>query len=195
MSNQIFNYQIDAPLIEDINFLTIVSEGESGLEQRYQKWTKPKRIFRLVMRARAQVDTASMWRFYVARKGSFDSFLFENPTESPVTAEIIGSGDGAKTVFYLGSNVDIGTGDLIVSTGSAVITKSLRGTGDYLPYSTYSINEPIGQITTSPAVPSGDVLKATYNYFYRVRFKEDMLTRENFSNGLWNLGLDLIEVI
>ena len=195
MSSEVFNFTIDTPYEEAIEYLTIVSESEGGAEQRYQKWLKPKRTFRIKLSARGVTETDQIWRFYTRHKGSYDSFLFQNPNENPVTAETVGSGDGIKTVYYLGTNVDIGTGDMIVTPGSAVLTKSVKGTGDYLSYSSYTINENTGQLTTSPAVPSGDVLRATYNFRYRVRFREDQLNREAFAANLWNFGLEIIQVI
>lgn len=195
MSNEIFNFQIDSPFEEEIRYLTIVSESEGGKEQRYQKWQKPKRTFRIKLSARQPAEMNNIWRFYTRHKGAYDSFYFQNPNENPVTAETFGSGDGIKSVFYLGTSVDIGTGDLVLTPGSAVLTRSIKGTGDYLAFSLYTIDDSLGQVTTNPVLPSGDVLRASYNFRYRVRFKDDNLSREAFAVDLWNYGLDLVEVI
>ena len=112
-----------------------------------------------------------------------------------MTAETVGSGDGIQTKFYLGGSVDVGTGDLIVVPNSEALTRSIGGTGDYLTYSTYTLNDDNGQITTSPALPSGDILRSGYEFFYRVRFKEDNMNREAFAADLWNIGVELIEVV
>ena len=195
MSDEVFNFTLDAPFEEQIEFMTIVSESESGLEQRYQKWLRPKRTFRVSLRARNQSDSKDIWTFYQRHKGAFDSFLFQNPNENPVTAEIVGSGDGSTAVFYLGNNVDAGTGDVIVTPGSATFQRSIGGTGDFLNFTAFSIDEDVGQVTTDENLPSSDVLRSNYNFRYRVRFKEDNLTRENFIAKLFNYGLEIIEVI
>lgn len=195
MSDAVFNYTLDSPFSEEIHYLTVVSESEAGKEQRYQKWLKPRRTFRLKLLSRNAADTDSIWRFYTARKGSFDTFLFENPTESPVTAERFGSGDGVKSVFYLGTKVDIGTGDTIIVSASDVVQRSIGGTGDFLSFTAYTIDRPIGQITMNSVPASGDVFRANYNFQYRVRFKDENLSRENFAYLLWNFQLDLLEVI
>lgn len=195
MSDQVFAFELDVPYEEEIQYVTLISESEGGAEQRYQKWQKPKRVFRLKLDARYQTEADQIWRFYTARKGSFDTFLFQNPTENPVTAERFGSGDGTQTIFYLGGAVDMATGDLIVTPGSAVVTRSIGSTGDYLAFSAYTINENIGKITTNVSLPSGDVLRANYNFRYRVRFKDDNLTREIFAVNLYRFGVDLIQVI
>lgn len=196
MSNEIFNFQPETPFEEEIQYSTIISESEAGAEQRYQKWLKPRRTFRIKLDARQATETDQIWRFYTRHKGAFDSFLFQNPNENPVTLETIGSGDGLKTVFYVGNKVDVGTGDLILTPNSLVVKRSVGGTGDYLSFSTYTLSESIGKLVTNTALPSGDVLRAdSYNFRYRVRFKEDTLTREAFSAELWRYGVELVEVV
>ncbi len=195
MSDEVFAFELDVPYEEEIQYVTLISESEGGSEQRYQKWQKPKRIFRLKLDARYQTEADQIWRFYTARKGAFDTFLFQNPTENPVSAENFGSGDGIKSIFYLGGAVDMATGDLIVTPGSAVITRSIGATGDYLAFSAYTINENTGQITTNAVLPSGDVVRANYNFRYRCRFKDDNLTREIFAVNLYRFGVDLIQII
>lgn len=201
MSTEVFSFQIDSPYEEDMRFLTVISESEGGKEQRYQKWLKPRRTFRLQLRARtinpaqANQESDQIWRFYMRHKGAFDSFYFQNPNENPVTAETVGSGDGARSVFYLGNAVMIGTGDLITTPSSASLKRSIAGTGDYLVFAAYTIDESLGQITTTVPLPSGDVLRADYNFRYRVRFKEDNLTRESMTANLSNFGLELEEVV
>lgn len=195
MSNEVFNFTLDTPFSENIQFLTVVSEGESGKEQRYQKWLRPRRTFRVKLDARQATETNNIWRFYTRHKGSFDTFLFQNPNENPVTAETVGSGDGVKSVFYLGGSVDFATGDLIVVAASAVITRSVKGTGDYLSFTAFTIDNATGAVTTNSVLPSGDVLRANYNFQYRIRFRDDQLSREAFTGELWNFGLELVEVV
>lgn len=202
MSNEVFNFQVESPYEEDIRFQTIISESEGGKEQRYQKWLKPRRTFRIQLRARPNNPYATspgeaddLWRFYIRHKGAYDSFLFQNPTENPVTAETVGSGDGSKSVFYVGNKVSIGTGDVVLVPNSLAMKRSVRGTGDYLTFSAFTTEESLGQITTTVPLPSGDVLRADYTFYYRVRFREDQLTRETFVTKLCNFGVELEEVV
>lgn len=195
MSDEVFNFTIDTPFEEEIRYLTVVSESEGGKEQRFQKWQIPKRTFRIHLDARQLSEADDIWRFYTRHKGAFDSFLFQSPNENPVTAETVGSGDGVASVFYLGGKVDIGTGDLIVTPDSEAITRSIGGTGDFLSFTDYTLDDDLGQLTTDAVLPSGDVLRAEYKFRYRVRFKDDFLTREAFATELWRFGVELIEVI
>lgn len=195
MSTEVFNFTPDLPYSEDIRWLTIVSESEGGRENRYQKWQRPLREFRINLRALSVSNCNSLWRMYNRMKGKFDFFYFQNPNENPVTLETVGSGDGVKSVFYLGGSVDVGTGDLVVTPASASLKRSVGGTGDYLAFTAFTIDDAIGQVTTNAVLPSGDVLRADYNFRYKIRFKEDTLTRDAFSPDLWNASVSLIEVV
>lgn len=195
MSNEVFSYTPDTPYEEEIEYLTIVSESESGKEQRYQKWLRPRRKFRLRLDARQATEADQIWRFYTRHKGSYDSFLFQNPSENPVSDEAFATGDGVQSVFYLGGSIDMSTGDLILAPSSLSLERSIGGTGDYSAFSAYTVDEPIGQVTTNAVLPSGDRLRADYTFRYRVRFQEDNLTRENFATDLYRYGINFIEVI
>lgn len=141
-------------------------------------------------------DADALLRMYNRMKGSSDFFSFQNPNQNPVLLETVGSGDGAKSVFYLGQNVDFGTGDLVVVPGSLTLKRSIGGTGDFLTFAAYTIDNSFGQITTNAPLPSNDVLRAdSYRFYYRVRFKDDTLTRDVMSPELWNVSVQLIEVI
>ena len=196
MSTEVFSYQVDSPYEEDIKFLTVVSESEGGKEQRYQKWLKPRRTFRIKLRARdITADADTLWRMYIRMKGSFDTFFFQNPNESPVTAETVGSGDGTKSVFYLGNKVSLDTGDVILVAGSLTVTRSIKGTGDYLAFAAYTVDNNLGQITTNAVLPSGDVLRGGYSFYYKCRFRDDNLTRQTFATNLADFGLELEQII
>ena len=67
---------------ENVRYKTIVSEFESGYEQRRQKWANPLRKFRLVYTARTAADYNTMLTFFNARKGSYDSFVWNNYNDS-----------------------------------------------------------------------------------------------------------------
>ena len=163
MSSEVFSFQLETPFEEEIQWMTVVSEAESGREQRYQKWLRSRRSFRIRLTGRQSTESGQIWSFYQRHKGAYDTFLFQNPNENPVTNENIGSGDGTQATFYVGgSTLLANTGDVILAPGTLTVQRSIGGTGDYLSYSSYSVNENIGQLITSPTLPSGDILRASY---------------------------------
>lgn len=200
MSNEIFNSicpeaQFDSPFDEKALWKTIISPTEGGREYRYQKWRYPKRSWNIIADARNESEINAIWEFYMRMNGAAESFLFENPNDNPVTSDVFATGDGVNTVFYLGNKFRLPTGDAYIASGTLDITKSVGGTGSYLPYSSYSMDYTIGRVLASPAVPSGDVLKADYRFYYRARFQEDELSRRQFATALWSSELKLIQVI
>lgn len=65
---------------ESIHYRTLITEFESGKEQRRSKGT-PRRRWSLKFR-KDQVDADTIWSFYVARKGAFESFQWVNPVDT-----------------------------------------------------------------------------------------------------------------
>jgi len=203
MSIEVFSYQVDAPYDEEIQYNVAVSNTEGGREYRYQKWLYPKRIFSITLRARNRNDTNNIWNFYQRHTGILDSFLYENPNDSsssdPITEDVFATGDGVETTFYIGNKFNLPTGDCYLLSGTVTIQQSLDGTGDYVTKTDsvdFNLTESIGQVIwIGGALPDDDTLRATYRFYYTVRFKEPRLTRKAFAYQLWDYGLELIQVI
>lgn len=66
-------------------FRTLISEFESGAEQRRSKWGTSRIAVRMTFeRAGLTIDeVADMWRFYRHKRGTFDTFLV--PTYAEIT--------------------------------------------------------------------------------------------------------------
>ena len=157
----------------------------------------------LSLRARDKSTTDAIWEFYQRHDGDYDSFLFENPNDSssdtPVSNDVFATGDGTETVFYVGNKFSLPTGDCYLLSGTASVEKSIGGTGDYAAQSDgidYNLTASVGQIAwIGGALDNGDVLRASYRFYYTVRFKESELTRSAFAYLLWDYGLELVQII
>lgn len=64
---------------ESITFRTLITQFESGKEQRRSKGT-PRRSWNLRYRKNAS-DASDLWSFYVARRGAYESFEWLNPVD------------------------------------------------------------------------------------------------------------------
>lgn len=71
---------------KEIEFRTLVSNFENGAEQRRAKWSQGKRKFTVTYNAVSPANMTILYDFYVARKGSFESFNFTDPITSTVYA-------------------------------------------------------------------------------------------------------------
>lgn len=83
---------------------TRIQKTVSGREYRAAFFNVPLWTFKLsyeVLRAGGEQELQQLVGFFNARQGSFDSFLYRDPTDSTVTAQGFGVGDGATTAFQL----------------------------------------------------------------------------------------------
>lgn len=187
MANTIqeFNFDINIPFVEDINYNTLITRYEDGKEQRRQKWSRPKRMYSISLRGKSKTIFNQIWNFYNSRSGAFDTFYFTNPNETPVANEVFGTGNGSTTVFTL-ANSPIPSGTMSISVGGVAKTESTH----------YTVNRSTGVITFNTP-PSGglSVTAVSYNFSRIVRFAEDKLGRELFSYQLYNGNLKLTEVL
>lgn len=206
MSDEILNAiipdaEFDSPFDEDINFKTVTSPTEGGKEYRYQKWLYPRRSWKILADARNNTEINRLWKFYLQRRGSHDTFLFENPNDSPVYGktgqyDVFCTGDGAERHFYLGTHqLVIPTGDVVLVSGSVVLQRSVGGTGDFASFTAFTYTPEIGKILTNTALPSGDVLRGDYRFMYRARFSNDKLSRRAFAYQLYSSELEIVQVI
>lgn len=210
MGTRIFpitNTDIDTPFDEDYIFNTVLSQSEGGREYRYDLWQYPKRAFAFALSARNASEVETLWEFYRDMRGNYDSFYWENPNESsesattahgPVTNNIFATGDGSTAIFYIGSKFLLPTGDCHIIPSSYTIQHSIGGTGDYTNWAettNYTISVATGAITPVSTLANTNTLRASYRFYYSVRFKDAKLSKRAFAYKLWNIGMELIQVI
>jgi len=77
MSLAKFDFKYKNAWQDGIRFNTLVTQFESGKEQRRAKGL-PRRVFRLQFEKTTNYndDVQSIWEFFVARKGRFEPFLW-----------------------------------------------------------------------------------------------------------------------
>jgi uncharacterized protein (TIGR02217 family) len=74
--------QGDYGLEENLQFQTLVSTFENGVEQRRAKWANQLREFALTFRNYSATDFATIRDFFLAKKGALTSFTWTNPNDS-----------------------------------------------------------------------------------------------------------------
>lgn len=182
MSTEEWVWEVNIPFDEGIDWNTLITNYEDGTEQRRKKWSRPKRKYVVPVRSRTPLVMTQIWDFYNARCGAFDTFYFVNPNENPVTDEILGSGDASRQVFNL-TNYPLPSGSITLTCGPT----------NFIETTHYTLTRATGEITFITA-PSGDSVKATYNFCRVVRFADDDLTRELFNYRLYNGEMRFREV-
>ena len=72
-----FAYLPDFVFEETLEYKTLVSEFESGVEQRRRKWAAPLRKWRLRFSNRTKADMELVRNFFSGKYGSFMAFMDE----------------------------------------------------------------------------------------------------------------------
>lgn len=167
------------------NWKTIVSAFDSGKEQRRQKQLYEKYDIVLTYNALSLADMATLWNFYVARKGSFEAFYFYTLETGSWTNLFIGMGDGATHIFDL--------------PGKSTSSQKIYNNGVLQTLTTdYSIVagggvEDSDRVNFVAAPTANDILTCDIAGYMRIRcrFEEDKLTREGFQGILYKSGIKL----
>jgi uncharacterized protein (TIGR02217 family) len=126
-------------------------------------------------------ELRTLMGFYAKQQGSFNTFLYDDPTDNLIANESIGISDGSSTQYQL-------IRSLTPTSFSEPITQPANIAGIYangvaIPYS-LGAN---GVVTVNTAPPAGTNVTATFSYYWPVRFTEDTAEFENFMYQLWAL--------
>lgn len=167
---------------------TIVQSAASGKTTRAQLWANPIWHFKLTWEIlkdgnATPSDFQTLVDFYLARGGSFDTFLYTDPTDNAVTNQSFGTGDGVTTSFQLVRTWSAFAESVQNINGAPTIKKNavtLTAGVDY------SINS-TGVVAFSVAPAAAAALTWTGSFYYRLRFEKDLQEFENFMFNLWSL--------
>jgi uncharacterized protein (TIGR02217 family) len=119
--------------------------------------------------------------FYLARRGSFEAFLFSDQSDNYIANQYLGTGDGVQTVFQLYRTFG-GYAEPI--TAPSVV--SIYDSGLAMPASAFGVDINTGLVYfVSPPI-AGHVLTVDMAYYHRVRFSDDSSEYENFLYQLWS---------
>lgn len=143
--------------------------------------------------ANASLEFKTLMGFWLMLGGTAGRFLFKNPDDCFVAAQLVGTGDGTATNFgpivrtfgangYFASEpvgqIDT-TQPVIVRLGDAVQSSS-----------TYTLNTtaPLNQIITFATAPAAATpIYMDFAYFYYCKFADNSNTFEKFADRLWLL--------
>lgn len=174
-------------------FSTAIKRAASGREDRFAyfdspmyRWSIPIEFLRDKMSAQNPDgpfnELKQLMGFYLARHGSFDSFLYEDPTDKIATEQRFGTGDGSTRAFQLGRSMGLQFFEAIENiSGTPTITI------DDVATTAFSVGS-TGIVTFSSAPPAGSVLRWTGGFFYRVRFDSDEQDFTQMMRDIWEVS-------
>lgn len=163
---------------------TKIQRSVSGRELRAAFMSAPLYEFgmsyEVLREALSYQELQTLIGFFNSRKGSFDSFLYRDPSDNSVTAQPFGAGDGVTKTFQLVRTYGGDTEPVMNLNGAPAIYKD-----EAIQSSGYSIDT-AGSVTFTAAPAIGAVLAWAGAYYYRCRFSDDVLDFENVLSKLWS---------
>ncbi|HYM73591.1 MAG TPA: DUF2460 domain-containing protein [Stellaceae bacterium] len=178
-------------------FATRIQRAVSGRELRILDQPSPIWTWTLtyeILRDRNDTRAASgpgvgydelrtLMGFFLQQQGSFQPFLYDDPTDDRASAQAIGTGDGSAVAFQLVRTMS-GFAEPITAP-NAVGTIYFNGVRQ--SPSTYSVDNATGLVTFASPPPASQLVTVDFTYYFRVRFGDDSADFENFLYQLWSL--------
>ncbi|OPY78295.1 MAG: hypothetical protein A4E65_02318 [Syntrophorhabdus sp. PtaU1.Bin153] len=165
---------------------TVIEKYDSQNEQRKAKLSFAVYDVSLKYNALTLSEIQTLWAFYMARMGSYESFYIYDLAVMAHTNLCVGIGDGTSNTWDLPGK----------STSSQAIYVDGASLSETLEYSilTGGGAESADRVLLVNAPADGAVITCDFTGYLRmkVRFKEDKLNRESFAYFLFHLGLELV---
>jgi uncharacterized protein (TIGR02217 family) len=176
---------------------TTISKHTSGREARVSNYAYPlwswDMQYEFLREDGGHTELETLAGFFLARSGSFDTFLFADPSESNVIGGIsysLGTGDGLTTGFQLTKTF----GGFVEPIGYVDQTTLHVYLNGVLQVSGYSVTLPNMVVFATPP-GAGVAVTAAYTWYYRVRFGDDAHDYNNFMHDLWELKKLTLEMV
>jgi len=171
-------------LEEKVFFKTNITESESGKEYRDALWDHGLREYKLTCKFLSQAVMDTIWDFFLARKGAYDYFLVKILTEYQASAEDAGDANGVTAQFLL-DNFPVDTAANHSCTVGGVSNSNYTLSNNFVTEQSF---------ITFSSIPSSGQILVSYEYYFKMRFSEDELTRELAAYQLLHTGMTLKEV-
>lgn len=168
-----------------------VQRAVSGKELRAAFMQYPLWTFRLsyefLCAGNAGTELDTLAGFFLARRGSFDSFLFTDNADCSVTDMSFGAGNGSQTQFQLTRAYGAGGFTFTEPVQNVNTLTNVKVAGvTKTPTTDYTVSS-TGMVTFTSAPANGAALTFTGTYYFRVRFLQDVADFEQFLKDLWQL--------
>lgn len=164
---------------------TGTQKSASGREFRTAYYTYPQWRFSLsfeVLRTKASVnELEKLAGFFNARKGSFESFLYEDPADNAVTDQPVGNTVQGVARYQLVRSM----GGFIEPVSAVKERPAVKVGGTALAYGRdYTVTDK-GVLVFNTPQPPGRPITWTGDFYFRVRFTSDTVDFENVLGSLW----------
>jgi uncharacterized protein (TIGR02217 family) len=169
-------------------FNTRIHQAVSGRESRAAFMQYPTWEFTLaydfIRDNPTDAELSNLLGFFLARNGSFDSFLFDCPEDNAVTAANFGTGDGTQVAFQLQRTV----GGFIEPIHNPKASPQIYKAGVLQTAVTHYALSSTGLVTFAAPPANGAALTWTGGFYYRCRFSSDVTEFNQVMKNLYELN-------
>jgi uncharacterized protein (TIGR02217 family) len=162
---------------------TLIQNSVSGQENRVALWSAPRWQWTLsfnFLRDDATDEFRTLLGFFLARQGSFDSFLFDDIDDDTVTGQPLGIASPGQTAFQLVRSLGGHTEPVLAPNAVSAVYVNGTSIG-----SAWSVNRSGGVLTLDSAPATGSTVSADFTFYWPVRFIADQYDFGKFMNRLW----------
>lgn len=170
---------------------TLVVEMASGKNRRRQEWAMPHHKYTADYTLLAPDDQNDVLAAFISCRGQLHSFRFKDWNDYKATAQTMAVGDGTATPRQLTKTYTFGTG-AFTRTIALPVAGSVAITANGVPM-TVTTNTLTGMVTPTGTWPSGQVIKASFEFDVRVRFGADFYPFDRNTNVSAEVSMDLVE--
>jgi uncharacterized protein (TIGR02217 family) len=165
----------------------------SGADRRNAEWALPHHRFTADYTLLDPAGQNEILIAFWAAMGQKDSFRFKDWNDFRATDQAMAIGDGTSTPRQLTKAYIFGprtfTRNILLPIASTVVV-----TANGVPIAV-TTNDTTGMITPSAPWPSGQVIKASFDFDVRVRFGSDFVAFARNDNVTGAVSIDLVEAI
>lgn len=164
---------------------THIQTSSSGRELRAAYWSYPIWRYSLkyeLLRAGAQQELQQLVGFFNAHRGSYESFLFDDPDDNTVQDQVFAVTTHGTLTYQLARSF----GEFVEPVLEPKPGLVIKANGQVLTPGTHYTQEPGGRIHLLTGSTSGYVLSWTGGYWWRCRFTDDSTAFEQFMHRLWS---------
>lgn len=171
-------------------FNNVIQEAVSGAQTAIGLWLYPKAEYTLnydMLRADSNLEFQTLYAFFCMVRGRFDTFLFEDTDDYSVVAQALGDGDDAQLDFQLVRTMQGKSGYAFVEPIIAPNTVSHVYIDGVEQMSGWAVSS-AGVITFDVAPGAGLAVTATFTYYWRCRFLDEIMTYSKFVSQIYSVS-------
>ncbi len=169
---------------------TLISNFDSGKEQRRKKYTYPQYDVTLIYNGITSTQKDNVLNFFEARQGAYEDFYYYIGKAEEInhhwTNVYVAIGNSSSTTFNF-------PGIVTSDRATIFVNGTVLSTTNWSMTSTNGANGEDILLFSSNAPSTASIITAEFSGYYRnrCRFKDDEVSITNYDKGIFSIKIDL----